>query len=118
MERDLPEMIRNPNQYRPAGKDARLEPRWEGPSAMRRSSVYDIDVVVFQERTMLSKFQNAMIAMAVRKQTGATLIEYVLIVAVIAIAVFAASQAGLVEAITGIFSEAQTTIEGASDGTG
>lgn len=45
-----------------------------------------------------------------RRQRGATLIEYVLIVAVIAIAVFAASQAGLVGAIQGVFSSAEGTL--------
>lgn len=44
------------------------------------------------------------------RQRGATLIEYVLIVAVIAIAVFAAANFGLVSAITGLFSKAATTI--------
>jgi len=66
---------------------------------------------------MLSKFQNAMIAMAVRKQTGATLIEYVLIVAVIAIAVFVGASFGLGSAIQGIFTSAQSCIT-AADGTG
>ena len=47
-----------------------------------------------------------------KRQEGATLIEYVLIVAVIAIAVFAASQAGLVSAIQGVFSSAQTQLGG------
>lgn len=66
---------------------------------------------------MLSKFQNAMIAMAVRKQTGATLIEYVLIVAVIAIAVFVGATFGLGDAITGIFESAESAIEGTESGT-
>lgn len=47
------------------------------------------------------------------RQRGATLIEYVLIVAVIAIAVFAASQAGLVSAITGIFTSAENALNNA-----
>ncbi|MES1925917.1 Flp family type IVb pilin [Salinisphaera sp. T31B1] len=46
------------------------------------------------------------------KERGATLIEYVLIVAVIAVAVFAASQAGLVSAIQGVFTDAQDCIGG------
>jgi len=45
-------------------------------------------------------------------QRGATLIEYVLIVAVIALAVFAVSQTGLVDAITGIFQDARECIKG------
>ena len=45
-------------------------------------------------------------------QKGATLIEYVLIVAVIAIAVFAAANFGLGDAISDVFTDAQTTIEG------
>ena len=45
-----------------------------------------------------------------RRQNGATLIEYVLIVAVIAIAVFAAAQFGLGDAISGVFTEATDTI--------
>ena len=48
-----------------------------------------------------------------RQQRGATLIEYVLIVAVIAIAVFASTEFGLVSAITGMFSKAATTISSA-----
>ena len=48
-----------------------------------------------------------------RQQRGATLIEYVLIVAVIAITVFAVDSFGLVSAITGMFSKAATTITSA-----
>ena len=48
-----------------------------------------------------------------RRQRGATLIEYVLIVAVIAIAVFgAAAGFGLDDAISGIFNNASNTING------
>ncbi len=47
---------------------------------------------------------------SVRSQRGATLIEYVLIVAVIAIAVFAAANFGLKTAITGLFTKAASTI--------
>lgn len=43
-------------------------------------------------------------------QKGATLIEYVLIVAVIAIAVFAGSEFGVVDSIQGVFSSASTCI--------
>lgn len=46
-------------------------------------------------------------------QNGATLIEYVLIVAVIAIAVFTAANFGLVSAITGVFTKAAKCISGA-----
>ncbi|WP_461110311.1 Flp family type IVb pilin [Salinisphaera aquimarina] len=49
---------------------------------------------------------------AFHRQRGATLIEYVLIVAVIALAVFAASQTGLVTAIQGVFTDAQSCIGG------
>lgn len=45
-----------------------------------------------------------------QRQRGATLIEYVLIVAVIAIAVFTAESFGLVSAITGLFKQAASTI--------
>jgi len=48
-----------------------------------------------------------------QRQRGATLIEYVLIVAVIAIAVFAGAQFGLGSAITNLFTSAATTISGA-----
>ena len=48
-----------------------------------------------------------------RRQHGATLIEYVLIVAVIAIAVFGAASFGLGTAISDIFTEAKSTISGA-----
>ena len=65
---------------------------------------------------MLNRFQNAMLAMAVKKQTGATLIEYVLIVAVIAIAVFVAGAFGLDTAITGLFNQATTAINKAGGG--
>lgn len=46
-----------------------------------------------------------------QRQRGATLIEYVLIVAVIAIAVFAAAEFGLASAITGLFDKATSTIK-------
>lgn len=46
-------------------------------------------------------------------QRGATLIEYVLIVAVIAIAVFAAGQFGLADAITSLFGKATDTLNNA-----
>lgn len=45
-----------------------------------------------------------------QRQRGATLIEYVLIVAVIAIAVFAAGSFGLVSAIQGLFRTAASQI--------
>ena len=45
-----------------------------------------------------------------QRQRGATLIEYVLIVAVIAIAVFAAAQFGLGSAISSVFTDATNTI--------
>lgn len=47
-----------------------------------------------------------------QRERGATLIEYVLIVAVIAIAVFAAAQTGLVTAIQGVFTSAENCIGG------
>jgi len=50
------------------------------------------------------------------RQRGATLIEYVLIVAVIAIAVFLGAQFGLASAITGVFGKATSAIN-ASPGT-
>lgn len=43
-------------------------------------------------------------------QRGATLIEYVLIVAVIAIAVFAADSFGIVDSITSVFTSASDCI--------
>lgn len=46
-----------------------------------------------------------------QRQRGATLIEYVLIVAVIAVAVAVGIQAGLVEAILGVFTRAETALE-------
>ncbi|MES1928534.1 hypothetical protein SADO_04725 [Salinisphaera dokdonensis CL-ES53] len=49
----------------------------------------------------------------IQRQRGATLIEYVLIVAVIAIAVFAGAQFGLASAITGLFGTAASTINSA-----
>lgn len=48
------------------------------------------------------------------RQRGATLIEYVLIVAVIAVAVFLGATFGLVSAITGIFSDATSAMNDAA----
>lgn len=44
------------------------------------------------------------------RERGASLIEYVLIIAVIAIAVLIAGQAGLVDAIKGVFTDAETAL--------
>lgn len=44
------------------------------------------------------------------RERGASLIEYVLIIAVIAIAILVAGQAGLVSAIQGVFSQAATEL--------
>lgn len=44
------------------------------------------------------------------RERGASLIEYVLIIAVIAIAVLIAGQAGLVQAIKGVFTDAETAL--------
>lgn len=44
------------------------------------------------------------------RERGASLIEYVLIIAVIAIAVLVAGTSGLVTAITGVFSDAASEL--------
>ncbi len=63
-------------------------------------------------RTMLMFFR-ACSAHPRTAQQGATLIEYVLIVAVIAIAIFAAAQFGLADAIEGVFEDATDTLNNA-----
>lgn len=48
------------------------------------------------------------------RERGASLIEYVLIIAVVAIAVFVGANLGLGDAITGIFQDATTELNNAS----
>lgn len=50
-----------------------------------------------------------------KRQEGATLIEYVLIVGVIAIGIFVGASAGLGDAITGLFGEASNAISNAPE---
>ena len=50
------------------------------------------------------------------RERGASLIEYVLIIAVVAIAVFVGAQLGLGDAISGIFNDATTELNDASGG--
>lgn len=63
------------------------------------------------EKGMNEILKNRLAGSGTSKQQGATLIEYVLIVAVIAIAVFATVGTGLSTKIADVFTSASSTIQ-------
>ncbi|GEK47849.1 hypothetical protein HPA02_21320 [Bisbaumannia pacifica] len=74
---------------------------------------------VIEKTTALS--QRGAVAMRInhpifRKQQGASAIEYVVIAAVIALAVFVASEAGIADAFSGFFDRVTDAITESTDG--